>query len=196
MKLNYWEPKEEFNAEKAVMDMANLEQDWEQDNYIDTLHPEYAAFNPAAKAKTAVEAIERFNCNRYTATGWDVFRERLKAVCQCLDINPYKQFDLSKTGEHDVDIYAMKLAICRAMFDKIQKDRPARPFPYDQQVYRMVVSNNSLYVYHRNRRYFYYIEMKNDYVFDCPDEYESSWKALTASVEKLLVLTKRLYLSA
>ena len=191
IRLNYWEPEDEFDAEQVVMKMVQFNEDWERSNYIDIIHPQYANSNPAAQAKSAVEAIEKFNCSRYTKTGWDVFRERLRAVCQYLDINPHKEVDLSERGGHDSDLYTMRVLICRAICAKARHERTRRPFPCDQQCYRMVVKDSVLYVYHQNKRYFYFIEMPNGYDYDCPDEYDSAWEALTASVEKLLEMLQQ-----
>ena len=178
-----------FDAETTVRAMALLEYDWQWDNYLDTIHPEYHATNPAAKKETDVDKIEAFNCNRYTTEGWNVFRKRLKMVCAYLAID--EKIDYSSSGGHDGDLYAMKGAITRAMFDKVRQGRPPRPFKLEDQVYRMDIKDSVLYVYYKGKRYYYSIEMPNGYDYDNKDPYDSSWQALSAGVERLLDMPNR-----
>ena len=182
--------KDAFEPAITVRAMALLEFDWQWDNYLDTIHPEYHATNPAAKKKTDISKIQAFNCNRYTAEGWNVFRERLKAVCAYLAID--EEIDYSSSGGHDADLYAMKGAITRAMFEKVRNGRPPRPFKLEDQVYRMDVKDSVIYVYYKKQGvYNYFIELPNGYDYDSKDPYDSSWQALSAGVEQLLDMPNR-----
>lgn len=174
-----------FDAEAAVIAMSELELDWQRDNYLDELHPEYEKFNPAAKADTWEKKIERFNCNRYTNAGWHEFRTRLVAVCEYLDIDVQDVIEPSLGSGSSPDIYTMKALICRAVFTKIRKERPPRPFKTGTQIHKLLVKDSVIYVYENVGEFYYYIENHSGIDCDCEKPYKVAWEALEAGVERL-----------